>query len=567
LKQSVSATGGIALTGETKPPDGVSVTDHGADPTGRRDSTEAVQAAIAKLPKIGGRLSFPKGTYRFMPSKGTILSFISYRGLRVEGNGSLLKFNGDAQPFLFADCSDLQFANLRIDWQDPPFSQGRVQSVAGARMDIALDPECRNNSIDSVEAIGQYDRATKLPSPNGIDSYHSVTTIRRTSPEVLQLTLNKPLPLMADMYLVLRHRVYGSNAVVLRKCVSTRILGITIHAAPGLGIVALGCTDIAIDALAVAPTPGSSRYMSTCSDASHFVDCRGSLSISHCSFRGMGDDAINVFASYWKVEECSAGSYHVSARSRSPIGEWQLPRAGDTLQFVDAATLVPLQQATSTRASLDGARALLTACHPAGGVRSGALVCNLASAPKVEVVDSHFLGNRARGVVAHSDLRIENNAFSGCSMPAILLAPDARWMEGPAVKNVIIRRNHFTNCGYAHPGESTGVITIGTSHDVRSGPVQEQRVNSDITVTDNTFNPSPVAAIYCAAASNISLLNNVVSTPAGVSGVASMVLVNTSSIHLRGNIGSSAADIVLDHCSNVDAGANQHMIVRRIDPS
>jgi hypothetical protein len=281
----------------------------------------------------------------------------------------------------------------------------------------------------------------------------------------------------------------------------------------------------------------------------------------------MGDDAINVFASYWKVEESSAGSYLVSARSQSPIGEWQLPRAGDTLQFVDAATLVPLQQATSTRASLDGARALLTASHTAGDVRNGALVCNLASAPKVEVMDSHFLGNRARGVVAHSDLRIENNAFSGCSMPAILLAPDARWMEGPAVKNVIIRRNHFANCGYAHPGESTGVITIGTSHDVRSGPVQEQRVNSDITVTDNTFNPSPVAAIYCAATSNISLLNNVVSTLADASGAASMVLVNTSSIHLHGNSGSNAADIVLRHCSNVDAGTNQHMTVRRIDAS
>jgi hypothetical protein len=562
LKQGVSATGGIALAGEVKPAASVSVTDHGADPTGRKDSTAAVREAIQKVSKIGGRLNFPRGTYLFTPSTGTILSFSSYRSLTVEGNGSLLKFSGNAQPFLFADCTDIQFADVRIDWQTPPFSQGQVQSVAGTQVDIALDPDYRDNSIDTVEAIGQYARATKLPAPNGIDSYYNVASIQRTSPQLLRLTLKKPLPLTTGMYLVLRHRVYGSNAIVLRKCVNTRISGVTIHAAPGLGLVGLGCTDIALDTFAVTPTPGSSRYMSTCSDGSHFVDCRGSLSINNCSFLGMGDDAVNVFASYWKVEANLAGSYHVSARSQSPIGDWQLPRAGDTLQFVDAVTLAPLQQATVARAGLAGANAVLTASGT-GAAPRGALVCNLASTPKLAVADSHFLGNRARGIVAHSDVRIESNTFSGCSMPAILLAPDARWMEGPAVKNVIIRRNHFANCGYAHPGESTGVITISTSHDVRPGPVQEQRVNSDITVTDNTFDPSPVAAIYCAAASNVSLLNNVVSQPASASGAASMALVNTSAIHLNGNSGSSAADIVLDHCSNVDAGTNPHMTVRR----
>jgi hypothetical protein len=550
-----------------RPTADVSVTDYGADAPGHNDSTASVQAAIQNVSKIGGRLIFPCGSYLFTPSTGTILSFNSYQHLTMEGNGSLLKFNGNAQPFFFADCSDLQFADLRIDWQVPPFSQGQVQNVAGVQVDIALDPDYRNSSIDSVEAIGQYDRATKLPSPSGIDSYHSVTAIHRTSPGVVRLTFSKPLPLTTGMCVILRHRVYGSNAVVFRKCVNTRVSGITIHTSPGLGLLALGCTDIAIDALAVTPTPGSSRYISTCSDGSHFVDCRGSLAMSHCSFLGMGDDAVNVFASYWKVEDSSGATYAVSARSQSPIGDWQLPRAGDTLQFVDAVTFAPLQQATVARANLDGSRALLSARSTGGALRSGALVCNLAAAPQLGIAHSHFLGNRARGVVAHSNVRIENNSFSGCSLPAILLAPDAHWMEGPAVKNVIIRRNQFANCGYAHPSESIGVITIATSHDVRTGPVQEQRVNSDITVTDNTFNSSPVAAIYCAAASNVALLNNVVSTQAGANGAPSMELVNTSAIHLHGNSGSSAADIVLHHCTNVDAGTNQHMMVRRTDPS
>jgi hypothetical protein len=280
----------------------------------------------------------------------------------------------------------------------------------------------------------------------------------------------------------------------------------------------------------------------------------------------MGDDAVNVFASYWKVEESYAGECHVSARSHSPIGDWQLPRAGDTLQFVDATTLAPLQQATIKGASLAGSNAILTTSGT-GVAPRGALVCNQMSAPKLEVMDSHFLGNRARGIVAHSNVTIQNNNFWGCSLPAILLAPDAKWMEGPVVNNVTISQNRFGNCGYAYPGAGTGVITISTSQDAPSSAVQEKQVNSNITVSDNTFDPSPLAAVYCAAAWNVSVLNNVVSQPTSVSGAASMALVNTTGIHLSGNSGSSAADIVLQHCTNVDAGTNQQMTVKRTDPS
>ena len=141
-------------------------------------------------------------------------------------------------------------------------------------------------------------------------------------------------------------------------------------------------------------------------------------------------------------------------------------------------------------------------------------------------------------------------------------------MEGPVVNNVLISQNRFGNCGYAYPGAGTGVITISTSQDAAaSSAVQAKQVNSNITVSDNTFDPSPLAAVYCAAAWNVSLLNNVVSTPAAASGTASMALVNASGIHLSGNSGSNAADIVLDHCTNVNTGTNQRLTVKRTDAS
>lgn len=583
LKRSLSASA-IAFAPALPSSGGVSVTEHGADPTGERDSTAALRAAIAQLPKQGGRLVFAKGSYRLDQASGTVLAFNWLRQLTVEGNGALLLCSGQGQPLLFAGCTDTNISGLQIDWPSSPFSQGVVKTVAGNQVEVTLDPEFANAAIQKVEAIGRYDPSTKLPSPDGVDSYYNVTAVSRVSPQVVRLTLKRSLPLSPGMHLVLRHTVYGANALVLRSCTNTRLSDVTIHASPGLGLLALGCTDLALDNFSVTPTPGTARYLSTCSDGSHFVDCRGSLTIGNSRFRGMGDDAVNAFASYWTVQQSQPGSITVSARSNSPVGDWQLPRSGDTLHFVDASSFQSLTQAQVARAVLQGGRALISISGVVGNIPEGALVCNLAAAPQLQVNESHFLGNRARGVVAHANVTIANSEFSGCSLPAILLAPDAHWMEGPAVQKVVIRDNRFSNCGYGKSNAPQGVITIDTTHDARPERSGGPQVNKDIVISGNTFDPSPAPAIYCAHASGVSLLKNTFasrasSTPA-TPRVATMrtaaamqdapslggdqvVVVDSGGLQVKDNTGAAGAGIVLSRCTGVDAASNVRLTVKR----
>jgi hypothetical protein len=583
LKQSLSASA-IALAPALPSSGVVSVTEHGADPTGKRDSTAALRTAIAQLPKQGGRLVFAKGSYRLDQTSGTVLAFNSLRQLTVEGNGALLLCSGQGQPLLFAGCTDTNISGLQIDWPLPPFSQGMVKTVSGKQVDVALDPEFGNAEIQKVEAIGQYDPSTKLPSPDGVDIYHSVTAVSRVSPQVVRLTLKQPLPLSPGMHLVLRHTVYGANALVLRSCTNTRISDVTIHASPGLGMLALGCTDLALDNFSVTPTPGTSRYLSTCSDGSHFVDCRGSLTIGNSCFRGMGDDAVNAFASFWTVQESQPGSITVSARSNSPVGDWQLPRSGDTLQFVDASSFQSLTQAQVVHAVLQGGRAVISINGGAGNIPEGALVSNLAAVPQLQVNESHFLGNRARGVVAHANVTIANSDFSGCSLPAILLAPDAHWMEGPTVQNVVIRDNRFSNCGYGKSHAPQGIITIDTTHDARPERSGGPQVNKDIVISGNTFDPSPAPALYCAHASGVSLLKNTFASPDSFArtsphvatmksatalqaapslGDNQVVIVDSGGLHVRDNTGATGAGILLSRCTRVDAASNVRLTLKR----
>jgi Pectate lyase superfamily protein/Right handed beta helix region len=99
-----------------------SVTDFGADPTGQKDSTAAVQKAIASLARRNARLVFPAGKYTFAASDSVLMDFGGYEGLEIFGNGAELFFVGATQPFCMTGCKDLELHDIIIDWTSTPCS-------------------------------------------------------------------------------------------------------------------------------------------------------------------------------------------------------------------------------------------------------------------------------------------------------------------------------------------------------------------------------------------------------------------------------------------------------------
>src|SRR6267154_1454068 len=89
------------------PPRRTSVADFGADPTGQKDATAAVQKAIASLAKRNARLVFPAGKYIFAASDSILMDLRGYEGLEIFGNGAELSFAGATQPLRLKDCKDL----------------------------------------------------------------------------------------------------------------------------------------------------------------------------------------------------------------------------------------------------------------------------------------------------------------------------------------------------------------------------------------------------------------------------------------------------------------------------
>jgi hypothetical protein len=153
-----AAAGGVALaTGRSAWPlvDGpsgsarrASVIDFGADPTGQKDATAAVQKAISSLGKRNARLVFPAGKYTFAASRSVLMDFQGYEGLEIFGNGAELSFAGTTEPLHLTACKDLEVHDIVVDWTRPPCSK-EVRGGGDAAPALRLDG-CEQILLETV---------------------------------------------------------------------------------------------------------------------------------------------------------------------------------------------------------------------------------------------------------------------------------------------------------------------------------------------------------------------------------------------------------------------------------
>ncbi|MGA9639052.1 alpha-1,3-galactosidase-related protein, partial [Flavobacterium sp.] len=76
-------------------------------------------------------------------------------------------------------------------------------------------------------------------------------------------------------------------------------LNVAIHHACGMGIIVENSENITLDDFNVTPSQG--RIISTTADATHFVGCRGKITIKNSTFNNQLDDAVNVHGTYQEV--------------------------------------------------------------------------------------------------------------------------------------------------------------------------------------------------------------------------------------------------------------------------
>ncbi len=498
------------------------------------DNGPAITAALNTLKQRGGgTLILKKGDYRLragppIPEAPNYRLCVIAHGLKkitIDGSGAKLICLDTVGIFGFSNSSNITIKNLSIDYDPPPFSSGKVVRIIASEHAFEIEPTEGNAPIDGriVQAILAYDPQKKRLSQSGWEVYQSQgerdkDPIKRQPDGTFRVFQKRDTPLpQVGWHVVLRHQVYGRNAFSFMDCKDVTFEDVSITTAPGMGLYAWRCTNVTLKRFEV--QPHSDRWMSTTADATHFLACRGTVTIDDSRFFGMGDDAVNIHGSYGLVTEriddrtlaVAKGRLHpYYDKERSP---WEQPQTGDVLEFgsVDKP-LHALGQITVASATLDPARkrTIVTMTQPLPKeVVTDCVLANVSATPAVRITNSAVLGNRARGFLLQSrDVKVNNCKFQDVSGPAIQVCADAdEWWESLGSRDVTITDCDITRCNFGIARRSAALeVFASLKNNQPAPPGVHQRLN----ITGNTFSDNTGHAIALSSANDVTIENNTI---------------------------------------------------------
>jgi hypothetical protein len=448
------------------------------------DCTVAVVRALRACAEQGIRvLRFPKGTYRFRPEKAyeqhyfitnhdqggtrkTAFPIISLQGLTIDGAGSEFLFEGPMIPFVIEGSSDVTLRDMMIDWVRPMFEQGVVVEAADDSFLVRLAAGVPYKAVDGrlffefggrmepVWGLHDIDPATKAHAYQSGDriSWSSFRRLRidEVEPRLFRVSGELRHVPMIGHIVTMRFGRRENPGIFLKDSAGVRIENVTLHHAPGMGLVAQRCADIRLDRFDVRLREGSERVVTATADATHFTGCRGPIIVERCLFENQLDDPLNVHGIYARIVERVSDRVLLVKLIHDMQKGVDIAGPGDTLQFVRCDSLLGYGQAVVESAvRLNGDYAAITFSEPLpDSIVLQDVVENVTWCPDLTIRECTVRANRARGflITTPGSVLVEDNRISAPGA-GIKISGDANsWFESGAVRDVTIRRNVFGDC-------------------------------------------------------------------------------------------------------------------------
>lgn len=469
----------------------VSVAQFGAIPDDGRNDAEALRAAIDYArTHAGAVIRFSSGTYDFRDEAAVTLMnevlagkyglnpeptiFKAYfphvkgldlrgaSGVTIEAKGARLLFDGWGEPVSLTGAKDIAIKGLVIDYKRRPWSGGKVTAVGKGWFEAEFYKNSPVTAKEAVPRIQFWDR-----------NAHRI--IGEAYPQRLQLVGEQKLRVFTSSLpkgvlgseVGLMHSYHFRPAILIQDSDNVRIEGVTIHAQPGMGIVAHRCNNVTFSGLRVAASPGT--YFSTNTDATHLTSCTGLIKIENSIFEAHGDDAVNIHSYYWSAAKGQDNRYMLTIPVNTHAAVLVHPDVGDRLEWVNARTLEPMGsvRVTSVRPDIAAMQAEIELEGDVPAALDQVILADVTRLPKVEIVGNAFLSHRARGVLIKThNVLIQDNLFFANSGTGVHVAAEGGWREGVPSANVTIRNNRFIANGF-DDGTIHGASAIAVNIDSR----------------------------------------------------------------------------------------------------
>ncbi len=546
------------------------------------NATLAIAAALAAL-RQGDTLCLdglelhcrPEGAYTAFYAisnndagqKPIAFPLVGCSDITVDGAGARLVFHGRVLPFVIDRCQGVTVRNLTVDYGSPWYAQPLIVEARPDRVLLRFDsPECgcrvQNGHFCFYSRVDgwqqecthaltlQFDPALApgqaLPHPThaafvpsagkppyfpycGEPCDHGFlggmfrdVTLTELAPDLVEMRGDFGFTHTVGSRLIMTHSSREFPGVFLTDSKDTLLQDISLTYTSRMGVIGQMCENTTLRRVVAVVEPGSHRVLSVNADATHFVNCRGSLVMQDCKFTNMMDDACNIHGIYGILQGA------VDERTLSvTFGHFQqegicFVKRGDTLAVIDRTKTEVLYTLTAAGAALLSMKelqvtfaealpaALLSADFAAGDL----LLENLTANPVVTITGCETGYNRPRGFLISTAGKtvIENCSFYNMEAGVQIGCEMCDWYESGAANDVTVRDCDFTASAYAgsvavdiDPKLMTlpetpfhGRITVEncrfTQHEPRllqAASVRELHWKNNTFVADETLPPHP----------------------------------------------------------------------------
>lgn len=262
------------------------------------------------------------------------------------------------------------------------------------------------------------------------------------------------------------------------------------YALTNMGMVSQFTENITLQRVHVAPPKNTLRTCPAWGDIFHFSNCKGNILVENCVESGMQDDAINCHGTHLRIVGKLAEN-QLRLRYMQPQTYGFAPYIqGDEIAVIDHNNQRELpgnprrKVTTCAQSDQDGKEWTVTLDGPAPAFNPDNVVDNITWHPNLTARNNFITMDSCRGylLTTRGKVVVENNTFTRCHMPGILIEDDARgWYESTCVRDMVIRNNTFIGCGIE--------INPQTTSNDTNEPVHE-----NISIENNTFDGGGISA-------------------------------------------------------------------------
>ncbi|GAB3026180.1 alpha-1,3-galactosidase [Niabella terrae] len=537
------------------------LSDMGIRPNTAESITGPLRMAIEKIKRSTGKgklvvISFAPGRYEFYPDtnaqktlyisnhdqtnpKSLGLHFQNMQEVLVDGNGAELIFHGRMLPIAMEQVAQFTLKNLHIDFENPQICQVEVLQNDTTRKTITfrtapwVQYEIRDSSFSNKgqgwklhprSAIA-FDQQTRHIVYQTSDIAAPLNATVELEPGVIKAFNWYNPRLQPGTILALRSGQRPAPAIFVDQSNNIRLLGVKVHYAEGMGLLAQVSENITLDRFEVALRgPDDPRYFTTQADATHFSGCRGLIRSVNGRYEAMMDDAINVHGTYLKVRNYKDAYTLVALYMHGQSYGFKWGDPGDEIQFIASKTMETVGERNRIRSiravdqpNFRGAKlfeiSFQKKLDTALLFQLETGIENLSWTPEVYFANNVIRNNRARGALFSTPKStiIENNLFDHTSGSAILLCGDCNgWFETGACHSVMIRNNRFVNALTNMFQFTNAIISIApVIPDLKN---QHKYFHSGITITSNSFETFDRPLVYAKSVQGLEITHNKITT-------------------------------------------------------